>query len=77
MNDSGSDQPGKPDKLPLLHVIKSVLAAAVGVQSKKNQEVDFNHRSSIYVYIVAGIVFTALFVMTVAFVVRLVLGSAA
>ncbi len=73
-------QPAEQDapdasKLSPWHVLKSVLAAAVGVQSRKNQEVDFNNKNSIYVYIAAGIVFTALFVGSVALVVRLVLGS--
>ena len=75
--DPSSDQDApEQEKLSAWHVFKSVLAAAVGVQSRKNQEVDFNNRNSIYVYIVAGIVFTALFVGSVALVVRLVLGSA-
>ncbi len=54
-------------------VVLSVLAAAVGVQSNKNRQRDFEQKNSIYVYIVAGIVFTALFVAAVAMVVKLVL----
>ena len=45
------------EKLPLTHVIVSVLAAAIGVQSKKNQEKDFSAKGSIVTYIVAGIIF--------------------
>ena len=60
-------------KLPLTHVIVSVLAAAIGVQSKKNQEKDFSAKGSIVTYIVAGIIFTIVFVVTVIAVVKGVL----
>lgn len=65
-------------KLSFLHILTSVLAAAVGVQSKKNQQKDFNAKGSIYIYIyiVAGMVFTVLFVFTVAAVVKTVLANA-
>lgn len=62
-------------KLSILHILTSVFAAAVGVQSKKNQEKDFNGKGSIYIYIAAGVIFTALFVVTVATVVKNVLAS--
>ena len=65
----------KKEKLSILHIITSVLAAAVGVQNKKNQEKDFNGKGSIYIYIAAGIIFTALFVVTVATVVKNVLAG--
>ena len=60
-------------KLPLRHVFVSVLAAAIGVQSKKNQEKDFSAKGSIVTYIVAGIIFTVVFVVTVIAVVKGVL----
>lgn len=64
------------DKKPgPLQVIKSVLAAAFGVQSSKNRERDFNHGSH-KVFIITGIVFTLLFILTVVFVVRVVLSQA-
>jgi len=53
------------EKLSLTHIIVSVLAAAIGVQSKKNQEKDFSAKGSIVTYIVAGIIFTIVFVVTV------------
>ena len=65
----------KKEKLSILHIITSVLAAAIGVQNKKNQEKDFNGKDSIYIYIAAGIIFTALFVFTVATVVKNVLAG--
>ena len=66
----------EPQKLPILHIVKSVLAAAIGVQSKKNQQKDFNSRQAIYIYIAAGIIFTTLFVLGVAYVVKTVLANA-
>ncbi|MAV75912.1 MAG: hypothetical protein CBD32_02490 [Actinobacteria bacterium TMED172] len=61
------------EKLPLKHIITSVLAAAIGVQSKKNQEKDFTAKASIVTYILAGIIFTVVFVFTVIAVVKSVL----
>ena len=61
------------EKLPLTHIIVSVIAAAIGVQSKKNQEKDFSTKGSIVTYIVAGIIFTVVFVVTVTIVVKSVL----
>ena len=72
--DSESKNQAK-QKLSILHILTSVFAAAVGVQSKKNQEKDFNGKGSIYIYIAAGVIFTALFVVTVATVVKNVLAS--
>ena len=60
-------------KLPLTHIIVSVLAAAIGVQSRNNQEKDFSAEGSIVTYIVAGIIFTVIFVVTVIAVVKGVL----
>lgn len=55
-------------------VILSTLAAAIGVQSSKNRERDFKS-GSIKTYIAAGILFTALFVITLVLVVKTVLGN--
>lgn len=73
-SDQEQEQHGKKKDTPGFgQVVLSVLAAAVGVQSNKNRQRDFEQKNSIYVYIVAGIVFTALFVAAVAMVVKLVL----
>ena len=48
----------------VLRVIASTLAAAFGVQSSKNREHDFAN-GNFKVYVIAGILFTALFVTTV------------
>ena len=61
------------EKLPLKHIIISVLAAAIGIQSKKNQEKDFSAKGNIITYIVAGIIFTVVSVITVIAVVKSVL----
>lgn len=66
-----STPPGQ-QKPGFLDIVKSTLAAAVGVQSNKNRERDFTH-GNIKVYIIAGIVFTLLFLATVIGVVQLVL----
>ena len=50
-------------------------AAAFGVQSSRNRERDFSQGNYRH-FIVAGVVFTALFVLTVIVVVRLVLRHA-
>ena len=39
----------------LLHVIKSVIAAGIGVQSNKNREIDFEH-GSLSNYIIVGFI---------------------
>ena len=50
----------------------SVMAAAFGVQNSKNRERDFSHGNPL-AFIVAGLIFTVLFVMTIVGVVNLVL----
>lgn len=55
-----------------LRIIKSTLAAAIGVQSKRNRERDFEEGNA-GTFIAAGIIFTALFIATVMTVVQLVL----
>jgi len=67
-----SDNPQQQQKPPgLKALIQSVLAAALGVQSSKNRERDFTDGKASH-FIVAGIVFTFLFIATVATIVNLV-----
>ena len=54
-----------------IRIIQSTLAAAIGVQSKKNRERDFQEGNA-GTFIAAGIIFTALFLTTVMTVVQLV-----
>jgi hypothetical protein len=68
--DKNSDTAPKPPNF--LQIMLSVIAAAFGVQTGKNYERDFTTGSPLP-YIVGGIVFTALFVLTIVGVVALVL----
>jgi hypothetical protein len=65
-NESQSKKPG------LLRIIASTMAGAFGVQSQKNRERDFQH-GNIWVFVVSGILFTVLFILTVTTVVRFAL----
>ena len=56
-------------------VVQSTLAAAIGVQSSRNRERDFQH-GNIAAFVTAGIIFTALFIAAVVTVVKLVLAAA-
>lgn len=58
-------------KPALSQVIKSVLAAAIGVQSNANRERDFKS-GSLGVYLVVGAVATVLFIGTIILIVSLV-----
>lgn len=53
-------------------IVQSTLAAAIGVQSKKNRERDFEEGNA-GAFIAAGIIFTALFIATILAVVQWVL----
>lgn len=72
---AGTDAPDRQSGLPLASVVRSVLAAAFGVQSNRNKERDFSQGDYRH-FIVAGVVFTILFVLTLVIVVQLVLGGA-
>ncbi len=60
------------NKPSIAQVIASVVSAAFGVQSTANRERDFTGGSA-KTYIIAGVVFTVLFILTIIGVVRLVL----
>ncbi|MGR9046242.1 MAG: DUF2970 domain-containing protein [Gammaproteobacteria bacterium] len=61
-------------KPTILQVIKSVLAAATGIQSKENREKDFEH-GTLSNYIIGGLVFTVIFVLLITFLVSKVTGN--
>ncbi len=69
-----STEPAKEQKMSTLALLQSVFAAAMGVQSSKNRERDFNQGNA-GIFIVAGIVFTALFIGGVMMIVQLVLAG--
>ena len=58
----------------VLKVMQSILAGAFGVQSDKRREEDFSSHSP-WPYIIAGVLFTASFVVGLIVIVNLVLAS--
>jgi hypothetical protein len=67
-------QPKSKQKPSLITVIKSILAAGIGVQSDKNRTRDFEQGNPL-TFIIGGIVFTLLFIATLATVVGFVLSN--
>ena len=67
-------QQSKKPKPRLIAVVKSILAAGIGVQSDKNRTRDFEQGNPL-VFIIGGIVFTLLFIATLATVVGFVLSN--
>ena len=63
--DEQSDKPG------FWALVATAMAAAFGVQNRKNLERDFS-QSSPLPFIVAGIIFTVIFILTLVFIVKLV-----
>jgi len=55
-------------KPTITQVFKSVLAAFIGVQSEVNRKKDFEH-GSLSTYVIAGLIFTVLFVVAIVFLV--------
>jgi hypothetical protein len=55
-------------KPTIIQVFKSVLAAFIGVQSEENRKKDFE-QGSFSTYVIAGFIFTALFVVAIIFLV--------
>ena len=61
-------------KPTITQVIKSVLAAAIGVQSNANRQKD-SEQIPLSTYVIAGLIFTALFVSALNFLVSTILGN--
>ena len=55
-------------------MVKSILAAGIGVQSDKNRTRDFEQGNPL-TFIIGGIVFTLVFIATIATIVGFVLSS--
>ncbi len=70
-----NDSPKRDGKPGVLAVIGSVLAAGFGVQSSRNQQRDFA-QGKLRNFVIGGVIFTALFVLTVYLVVSTVLERA-
>jgi hypothetical protein len=60
------------NKPSLISVVKSILAAAIGVQSDKNRTRDFEQGNPL-TFIIGGIVFTLLFIVSLSLIVGFVL----
>lgn len=73
--EDNSENKKAPQKLTLWQIISSVFAAAFGVQSNKNKERDFNQAKPT-TYIIAGAIFTILFILVIVSVVSFVLSQA-
>jgi hypothetical protein len=72
---NGDQQPGKQEdqrQLSFLQTMLSVVQASFGVQSSKNKQRDFE-KGSLKGFIAAALIFTVLFVLTLAVVVNIVL----
>ena len=72
---SDPERNDKSERVTWWQVISSTLYAAIGVQKRSNRERDFSRGRPLQ-FIIAGIVFTAVFVLIVALVVRMVLAQA-
>jgi len=72
------ERPLTDDERPLTfwQIAGSAAAAAFGVQNRANRERDFSRGKPLH-FIIAGVVFTIVFVLIVVSVVRLVLHNAA
>ncbi|WP_111496074.1 DUF2970 domain-containing protein [Marinobacter bohaiensis] len=71
------NQSERPNRRPgVLKVMQSILAGAFGVQSNRRREEDFGSGSPLP-YLVGGILFTLIFVIGVALIVRWVLSTQA
>ena len=76
MTDKPAQEEHPERGLSFWQIAGSAAAAAFGVQSRANRERDFSRGKPLH-FIIAGIVFTAVFVAIVAFVVQIVLRNAA
>ena len=71
--DSDQDARESEQQVTFWTVVKSTMAAAIGVQSRKNRERDFQHGSPA-AFITAGLIFTAGFIAVLVLIVRWVIG---
>jgi len=76
MNDEANEAK-QSDERPLTfwQIAGSTAAAALGVQKRANRERDFSRGKPMH-FIIAGVIFTAVFVLVVALVVQTVLRNA-
>ncbi len=65
------NQPPNYTKRSLRRIILSTVAAAFGVQSDQNRQHDFQQQS-IVPFLIAGVVFTVIFLMALIFIVSMI-----
>ena len=70
-----AEKQDNPKKITLFSFIGSIFAAALGVQSNKNRERDFEH-GKFHHFIIGGIIFAVLFIFLVIGIVKLVMQNA-
>lgn len=70
------DEPSDKKNNGLFTIVGSILAAAIGVQSNKNRERDFETKS-IWPYVFGGIVFTVGFIVVLVTIVKFILANSA
>jgi hypothetical protein len=70
-----SEEKKSAEGVTLLTIIASLFAGWIGVQSKKNRDRDFQHGKFSH-FIIGGVIFLILFILTVVGVVQLVLSNA-
>jgi hypothetical protein len=70
--ETNSSDTGEEKSLSLIQTIKSVLWAMLGIQSRENLKRDFSHGSARN-FIVTGLIFVILFVITLILIVKFVL----
>jgi hypothetical protein len=75
MSEQAPDRKPESGKVGLIQTAGSVMAAAFGVSSSGKRERDFRHGKA-STFIIAGVVFTMLFVLSIYGVVKLVLHAA-
>jgi hypothetical protein len=61
-------------KPTITQVIKSVLAAVIGIQSDANRQRDLKE-GYLSIYLIGGLIFTVLFVISIVFLVSTILGK--
>lgn len=64
----------KHQKPSFWQIVSSTFAAAFGVQSSKNRERDFTG-GNIYIYLLAGAIFTLAFITVIVLIVKAVLSN--
>ena len=70
-----ADSENNSNRLSILNVLQSILAAAIGVQSEKNRQRDFKYGKPIY-FIFAGLILFVVFIVMIITIVSLVIPQA-